>query len=141
MLRSDSELWPNCFDQRPITSEIRQSLRRLGRYYGRKVRQCEEDLRIVEARSQAVAIACQSSQKLLEAHADTLRKELVKLDRQWTAVVEKAISKTTPSYSITEPSPCVANGNVAPVQVLGEPFYCATLLVEDHSTDELGKWY
>jgi len=135
VFRSDSDLWPNPLGSpRPINMEMRRALRRLAKYYGCKLQECKVDLQEVEKRIEAFATAC-PGRKLLETHADTLRKERDSVEKKWTALVQKEIGNS-PVCSAAVPSPCSANARIAPVQVLGELWHCATLLVEEDSGDD-----
>merc|ERR1711865_209944 len=90
----------------------------------------------VEGRIKDFEIACQGK-KQLETYADSLRKELAKVEEKWVALVDKAVANL-PEPSAVSPGPCSGNGKVAPVQVLGEEWHCATLQLEEDSGDE---WY
>jgi len=129
VLRSDSELWPKGLGgPRPITMEKRRALRRLAKYYGRRVRECSVDVRDVDARIKGFAVACQGK-KQLETQADMLRKELAEVEKKWVALVEKEVSAVPPPATSVHHSSS-AKACVAPVQVMGEDWHCATMLVE-----------
>jgi len=135
VFRSDVDLWPKALGApRPITADTRGSLQRLAKYYGSKVRESQADLHQVEEKVASFAVACQG-RKLLESHADTLRKELAKAEQQWLTKVEKAIAKI-PAISMPARDPPGSPARVAPVQVLGEPWHCATLCLEEDSDEE-----
>jgi hypothetical protein len=134
VLRSDSDLWPKSVGApRPITMDTRRALQRLWQYYGKKVQECTKDLLEIEAKIKAFGAS--QSKKLLETHAEALRKEQASVEKQWTASVEKAVAKLPP-HATTSANTAVVHGHVAPVQVLGQPWHCATLR-SDKDSDEL----
>lgn len=137
LLRSDTEIWPKLLgDPRPMRGQMRNALRRLARSYHRKVKECEEDLKEVEKRIEAFARAC-DGKKTLQTHAETLRKEIAKIEQEWKAAIEKDIPGAG-SLPLGKPSSSKGRGTVAPVQVLGEAWHCAVIRAE-HDDGEGGK--
>jgi len=126
VFRSDESLWPKAQGPpRPLTSEQRVTLRRLANNFKRKIDQCEQDLKEVEVRVESFQRACESK-KIMEAHADSLRKEAAKYEKGWQKAVEEAINGM--EFSPVKKSQASKLGaRVTPVQVLGKMWYCATL--------------
>jgi len=130
VLRSDAELWPKSLGApRPIRGEMRAALRRLSRFFFRKVKECEEDLQEVEARAEAYARAC-DGKKVLETHAETLRKEIAKIENEWKAAIEKDVAAAPSLPAKKPPAEAGRRTTVAPVQVLGETWHCAVVRAE-----------
>jgi hypothetical protein len=126
VLRSDVELWPKLLGApKPIKGEMRNALRRLGRFYFRKVKECEEDLKEVEERVESYARAC-DAKKTFQSHAEALRKEITKVEQEWKAAIEKDIPGLDGLPSRKPPS-AAGGGTVAPVQVYGQPWHCAVI--------------
>jgi len=139
VLRSDKELWPKQLGEpRPIKHEMRVALRRASRVYFRKVKECEDDLKEVEERVASFARAC-DGKKILQGHADALRKEITKIEEEWKAAIEKDIAGLD-ALPLAKKSRKSGSGIVAPVQVLGEAWHCAMIRTEQISNDS-GKTF
>merc|ERR1740130_154917 len=127
VLRSDVELWPKLLGApKPIKGEMRAALRRLSRLYFRKVKECEEDLKEVEDRIESFGRAC-DGKKVMQGHADVLRKEIGKVEQEWKAAIEKDIAGLDAVAAPKPRSVAVSGISVAPVQVLGEAWHCAVV--------------
>jgi hypothetical protein len=137
VLRSDSELWPKSLgDPRPITMETRRALQKLAKYYGRKVLECEKDLQEVGIRMKSSSNAG-PNRKLLETHSEAVKKELDSLRKKWIDLVEK-VTANVPAPEKPARLASKVQAHVAPVQVLGETWHCATLVAAEDSDEE---WY
>merc|ERR1712008_132638 len=126
VFRSDESLWPKARGPpRPLTSEQRVTLRRLANNFKQKIIECESDLKEVEVRVESFKRACESK-TIMEAHADSLRKEAAKYEKAWQKAVEEAIAGMELS-PVKESQASKFGARVTPVQVMGNMWYCATL--------------
>lgn len=139
IFRSDDEIWPEALrPPQPLDSVMRLKLRRISGNFGVKTRECEEDLAEVVERASSFGRACPAQKELLH-YADTLRKEVQRLQKEWAEAVKAAIkdSVPTPSSSSTvapEVTQGTSSSGVMPVQVRGCRWYCAMLGAADSSS-------
>lgn len=133
--RSDTQLWPEALGApRPIRTSLRAKLRRLERHFGVQVRDSEADIKEAIDRADGFARACDSS-KALRAHAEALRKEVAKVQKEWAKAVEKLLATEAAAdgsgggEGVAEAPGSVID--VLPVQVRGNRLYCASLRLRD----------
>jgi len=76
------------------------------------------------------------SERALRAHADALRKEIVKLEQAWTRAIEEVLGKDRDAgdTSVASDKPSV-NGTILPVQVAGFRWFCASVRGGTHHGD------
>jgi len=137
VFRSDESLWPKAHGQpRPLTSDQRVTLRRLANNFKRKIDDCEKDLKEVEARVESFTRKCESK-TMMEAHADSLRKESAKYEKAWQKAVEEAVAGMELS-PVKESQTSKIGARVSPVLVLGNTWYCAIVNLGNHSGEDAG---
>jgi len=135
VFRSDAEIWPEEYHPpKPIGRTTRLALRRLYVCHGKKVKECEEDLKEVTAKAATFGRACPAQKELLQ-YAEDLKKEMQKAKKEWSAAVKKELSGSaalspgghSPAKSDASKSAGARQGSVMPVQVRGGRWFCAML--------------
>lgn len=135
VFRSDAEIWPEEYHPpKPIGRTTRLALRRLFVCHGKKVKECEEDLKEVTAKAATFGRACPAQKELLQ-YAEDLKKEMQKAKKEWSAAVKKELSGSaalspgghSPAKSDASKSAGARQGSVMPVQVRGGRWFCAML--------------
>lgn len=126
ILQSDRELWPETMlPPRPLCSATRLKLRHLYGFYGRRVRECAQDQRDTTGRLKSCSQSC-AAEENLRVHAAQLQEEAATVALEWAAAVERVIAIDSPDKS-RPPASHLDGKNIAPVQVNGERWFCASL--------------
>jgi len=132
IFRSDSDLWPaESGGPRPILPNVRVALRRLQRRYGEHIQESEADAKQALQRAETYMRACDAS-KALRAHAEHLQKENSKVQKEWAKAVEELlvalkVESSSGSNSKGLAGKALSEDGLAPVQVEGQRWYCASL--------------
>eukprot|EP00933_Yihiella_yeosuensis_P012922 TRINITY_DN12234_c0_g1_i1.p1 TRINITY_DN12234_c0_g1~~TRINITY_DN12234_c0_g1_i1.p1 ORF type:complete len:611 (+),score=161.97 TRINITY_DN12234_c0_g1_i1:57-1889(+) len=129
VLRSDLEIWPQALrPPKPLTADLRYQMRRIFRNFGNKTRECEEDLAEIQEKVDGYGRAC-PAQKELQQYADTLKKEMQKMQKEWAEEVKKKLGDELSKLEkqVEKAITGSSAGGIVPVQVRGARWFCASL--------------
>jgi len=144
IFRSDEELWPESLrPPRPLLSTTRVQMRRLYCFYASRWRDCEADIREAILRAENFGRSC-PTEKALRQHADALDGEARNIKEQWCEAVKEVLKgdsadKAAPPTEANVSSFTVSQqgGFVAPIQVNGLRWYCASVRAAMIAVDDI----
>jgi len=130
VFRSDLEIWPEELrPPKPLDKNMRVKLRRIFASFGVKSKECEEDIAEIDEKAKSFNRAC-PAQKELQQYAEQLKKEMQKVQKEWTAAVKAALAgSSVPSKAPTPPADAkdTSGCSIMPVQVRGSRWFCASV--------------
>jgi len=130
VFRSDLEIWPEELrPPKPLDKNMRVKLRRIFASFGVKSKECEEDIAELDEKAKSFNRACPAQKELLQ-YAEQIKKEMQKVQKEWTAAVKAALAgSSVPSKSPPPPANVkdTSGCSIMPVQVRGSRWFCASV--------------